>query len=334
MILSGATKAINDQDLRFLGGAEKTSTVDHTNNREVFQTRISIFDAEKEQKGFSTLDPEDEARWKRFLRPTLQDLEADFYYVTSHELICSNQDFQEKTKQTKFSFLVPPNSYHGMGAEEINACAAPRKDGYDVVYTFGQAVCDRLIAGILSTADLSVTGNEKLPLEEILAQAFLSIKRIGQMNSGKAINILDKKLFHLLDEAQLSRAKDLASLISRWTIAHEIGHVIRGHCDMPLSLKTPDVRKNNERDADNFAHNINNLSAFPEYSFLGGLANNLQMIALAGIHAAKDGNSHPSPLERLENLFKNTDSYKAFSARFNISKEAIFIITNRLTKKP
>ena len=56
---------------------------------------------------------------------------------------------------------------------------------------------------------------------------------------------------------------------------------------MAGSLKTPDVRRNNERDADHFAHNINNLSLSPEYSFLGGLMNNLQMVATSGRRATE-----------------------------------------------
>lgn len=150
------------------------------------------------------------------------------------------------------------------------------------------------------------------------------------MSSTNAVSILDKKLGHLLDDAQLARARDLSSLIGRWTIAHEIGHIIRGHVDMAGSLKTPDVRRNNERDADHFAHNINNLSAFPEYSFLGGLMNNLQMVATSGRRATDAANTHPAPMERLENLFRNTDSYEAFRARFGISKENVFSIAKRI----
>jgi hypothetical protein len=169
-----------------------------------------------------------------------------------------------------------------------------------------------------------------MPLEEVLVQIFISIKRIGEMSQTKALSILENKLGHLLDDAQLARARDLSSLISRWTIAHEVGHIIRGHVDMAGPLKTPDVRCNNERDADHFAHNINNLSANPETSFLGGLMNNLQTVAASGRHATVSCNTHPAPVERLENLFRNTDSYEAFRARFGLSKENIFNIAKRI----
>jgi len=169
-----------------------------------------------------------------------------------------------------------------------------------------------------------------MPLEEVLAQIFVAIARIGKMSTTKAVGILDKKLGHLLDDAQLARARDLACFLGRWTIAHEIGHIIRGHLDMAGSLKTPDVRRNNERDADHFAHNINNLSLSPEYSFLGGLMNNLQMVATSGRRATEAANTHPAPMERLENLFRNTDSYEAFRARFGISKENVFSIAKRI----
>ncbi|NCY20517.1 hypothetical protein EBX31_00990 [bacterium] len=277
-----------------------------------------------------TLYGEERTRWKTFLEPLAKDLEAEFHYVISHELVRSSPEFENLVKATRFIFLKPPESYHGLEANDINACATKKKDDYYVIYLSGQAVCDRLIGGILSAADLSLEGDAKMPLEEVLVQIFISIRRVGKMSTTKAVSILDKKLGHLLDDAQLARARDLASLIGRWTIAHEIGHIIRGHCDMASSLKTPDVLRNNERDADHFAHNINNLSAFPEYSFLGGLMNNLQMVATSGRHATLSGNTHPAPMERLENLLRNADSYEAFRARFNISKENIFTIAKRI----
>jgi hypothetical protein len=232
-------------------------------------------------------------------------------------------------KTTRFIFLKPPESYHDFKANEINACATKRKDSYYVIYLSGLAVCDRLIGGVLSAADLSLLGEAKMPLEEVLAQIFISIRRMGEMSATKALSILGNELVHLLDDAQLARARDLSSLISRWTIAHEVGHIIRGHCDMAGSLTTPDVCRNNERDADHFAHNINNLSANPEYSFLGGLINNLMMVATSGRYATISSNTHPAPMERLENLFRNTDSYEAFRARFGLSKENIFNIAKR-----
>lgn len=169
-----------------------------------------------------------------------------------------------------------------------------------------------------------------MPLEEILTQLFTAFSPNGRMTSNKAVSILDKKLFHLLDDAHLSRAKDLSALICRWTIAHEVGHIIRGHVDIPVSLRTPDVRRNNEREADHFAHNINNLSAFPEIAFLGGLVNNLLMIAGEGHRATQDSHTHPAPMERLENLFKNIESFQAFHTRFNISEESIFNVAKRI----
>ena len=277
-----------------------------------------------------SLPGDDKKRWKTYLEPSLKDLEAEFHYVISHELVLSCPDLQKLANATRLIFLKPTMSFGGLVPEEINAYATKGEGSYFVIYPSGMAICDRLIAGILSAADLSLTGEARMPLEEILTQLFTSISPNGRMTSNRAVSILDKKLFHLLDEAQLSRAKDLSALICRWTIAHEVGHIIRGHCDIPASLRTPDVRRNNERDADHFAHNINNLSAFPEIAFLGGLVNNLLMIAGEGHRATQDSHTHPAPMERLENLFKNIESFQAFHARFNMSKESIFNVAKRI----
>ena len=273
---------------------------------------------------------DEKRQWKTYLEPTLKDLETEFHYVTSHQLVLSSPDFQKRTNSTRLIFLKPKMTFGRIVPEEINAYATKDEKWNYVIYPSGMAICDRLVAGILSAADISLTGEARMPLEEILTQLFTTISTNGRMTSNKAISILDQKLFHLLDDAQLSRAKDLSGLICRWTIAHEIGHIIRGHCDIPASLRTPDVRRNNERDADHFAHNINNLSAFPEIAFLGGLVNNLMMIAGEGHRATIDSHTHPSPMERLENLLKNTESFQAFHARFSVSKESIFNVAKRI----
>ena len=273
---------------------------------------------------------DEKKRWKTYLEPTLRDLEAEFHYVISHELFRSSPDAQKLGNATRLIFLKSTMNFGDIVPEEINAYANKGKDSYFVIYPSGMAICDRLIAGVLSAADISLTGEARMPLEEILTQLFTAFSPSGRMTSNKAVSILDKKLFHLLDDAHLSRAKDLSALICRWTIAHEVGHIIRGHCDIPVSLRTPDVRRNNEREADHFAHNINNLSAFPEIAFLGGLVNNLMMIAGEGHRATEDSHNHPAPMERLENLFKNIESFQAFHTRFNISEESIFNVAKRI----
>jgi len=45
-------------------------------------------DAEKE---ISILEPEEENRWRKFLKPTSRELENEFHYVQNHDLT-KNED--------------------------------------------------------------------------------------------------------------------------------------------------------------------------------------------------------------------------------------------------
>ena len=301
------------------------------------KSSVLTLENEEEIERFSTLDQDEEVRWREFLRPTARELENEFYFIKNHALTKNEDKESERASRTKFVYLesmetLPTSS---MPPEAINAFARKEKNGYLVVLPLGQAVFDRLIGGILSAADLQceTTFKAKMSLDIVLREVLQAVKKRRRITVDIAMDLAANELIHLRDDVQLSAGKDIASWISRWTIAHEVGHVVRKHCDPHPGESNSDCRIGMEYEADKFANDISNLSAHREYTFMGGLVNTLAMIVGDPKNADKASPTHPAPLVRFEELLtKNTESAKTFSNRFNISLDELQKIAHGLMK--
>jgi len=267
--------------------------------------------------------------WAEYLQPAAEEMDANFFQIKTCDYITSNERHRTITEnEILFEYDLTNFSF--------NAAAFPKKNGkYKIKYFAGKAIADRVVAAAVSCADFSIFGEERLPIEESLTQAFLSIRRMNdapKVTLAGALEIVEGQLLPLSDEIRLGAAREISNKICRYVIAHEFAHILLGHVDLPLAQRRdPDIRKNNERQSDTFASNTVNSSLDREFAFLGGLITFLHFISLEPREAKKEGSSHPSPFERFELLLKNKNSLDSFCARFRTSENSLRNIAERLT---
>lgn len=298
----------------------KASFVSHSIDTNATKSRTSLRIPEE---GTST------TVWAEYLQPAPEEMDANFFQIKTCDYITSNERHRSITEnELLFEYDLTDFTF--------NAAAFPKKNGkYKIKYFVGKAIADRVVAAAVSSADFSIFGEDRLPLEESLTQAFLSIRRMNdapEVTLADALEIVEGHLLPLSDEIRLGAAREISNKICRYVIAHEIAHILLGHVDLPLAQRRdPDIRKNNERQSDTFASNTVNSSLDREFAFLGGLITFLHFISLEPREAKKEGSSHPSPFERFELLLKNKNSLDSFCARFRTSEKSLRNIAERLT---
>lgn len=97
-----------------------------------------------------------------------------------------------------------------------------------------------------------------------------------------------------------SKAESIASGMLSFILAHELGHQALGH--VYGAAENHGISRNQEREADSFASNVLETSAFGEYMFVGEL---FWQYALATQQNGKSGNgTHPEARERMQNLLR------------------------------
>ncbi len=126
----------------------------------------------------------------------------------------------------------------------------------------------------------------------------------------KELAKLDKKyqLFPA-DVEILNEIKILASVMSSFVIAHELGHIVYG--DIFKSNEGSVYSRNMERSADQFAADVLNGirdKDIRDFLFLGSALSFITDIALGHVDvniAVEDEHTHPATLERFRNLLRN-----------------------------
>lgn len=268
--------------------------------------------------------------WTKYLQPSTEEMSANFFQIKTCDYITNNERHRSIAEnEISFEYDLKNFSY--------NAEAWPKDQSgsYKIKYFVGKAIADRVVAAAVSCADFSIFGENRLPLEETLTQAFLSVRRMRDSNVtlSEALQIVEGHLLPLFDEIRLGAAREISNKVCRYVIAHEFAHILLGHVDLPMAQRRdPDIRKNNERQSDTFASNTINASLDREFAFLGGLLTFLHFICLGQSDARKEGTSHPAPFERFELLLKNKSSLDSFCARFRTSEKSLRNIAERLTR--
>lgn len=263
-------------------------------------------------------------QWHDYLSPSSEEMRATYRKALDNDFIAASSEYRPKAELIEFFF--DQDDY------TVNASAGvrdPRSGRYPVRYNGGHAIVDRLLAAGISAADLSVGGEIRFPLEEMLTQALDAVHDQPHFTTEVAFGIFESCLLPAAYEVRLGVARSISETISYFTVAHELGHILLGHLDHPPSQWTPDVNRNMERQADTFAANLVSHSAFREYFFMGALANNLQMVARSGAWAVRESPTHPAPMERFELLLRNTDALSEFEHRFGVTKDTLLRIASR-----
>jgi hypothetical protein len=270
------------------------------------------------------------AFWEDYLVPKPEEMNSNFFQIKTCDYITNNESHRAiSEKAILFEYDLENFSFNA------EAWPKDRAGRYKIKYFVGKAIADRVVAAAVSAADFSILGEDRLPLEETLTQAFLSIRKMSysEITISEALEVVEAQLLPLSDEIRLGAAREISNKICRYVIAHEFAHILLGHVDLPISQKKDsDIRKNNERQSDTFASNIINSSFDREFAFLGGLITFLHFICLEPKNARREGDSHPAPFERFELLLKNKNSLESFCARFRTSEMSLRNIAERLTR--
>ena len=292
-------------------------------NREANPTRVAAA-SNLALRLQTVLDEELGDQWNNSLSPSGEEMRATYSKALGNDFIAASSEYRPKSELIEFFF--DQDDY------TVNASAGvrdPRSGRYPVRYNGGHAIVDRLLAAGISAADLSVGGEIRFPLEEMLTQALDAVHDQPHFTTEVAFGIFESCLLPAAYEVRLGVARSISETISYFTVAHELGHILLGHLDHPPSQWTPDVNRNMERQADTFAANLVSHSAFREYFFMGALANNLQMVARSGAWAVRESPTHPAPMERFELLLRNTDALSEFEHRFGVTKDTLLRIASR-----
>lgn len=90
---------------------------------------------------------------------------------------------------------------------------------------------------------------QPLTLDDLESIAgLLGVKIIkADLNNCKGFTIYENHLHHIIIN------KNLSYQVARFTVAHELGHIILGHCRQPVNSVSPDIINVLEAEADIFA---------------------------------------------------------------------------------
>jgi hypothetical protein len=198
----------------------------------------------------------------------------------------------------------------------------------------GLHVANRLLAAGVSAADFSHDQTEiKFSLMEMLQQSLDTIRSsVGEesgLSPSSAFSVLEHFLPHVMAlEGDVHRAEEIAEKMDFCVLAHEVGHIVHRHGLMPTALKAPDVRRNNEREADARAYSILTPMLGQEYYFLGYLLSMLNFMARSKT-PDQESDSHPAISQRLKMLLDQRTASRGFENRFGIRLEDLQSLLER-----
>lgn len=243
-----------------------------------------------------------------YITPSYNELKQMFSTVENSEHVSRNELYSFFIQQVRL--------YHDPSADDINAFATPddvfRKE-IDPRYNDESTPAIVLMGGAGRFARIvgaAIAEKAFDDLDELLAR----IGKYGKINNDLALQLLSNELNIPLerfsDEAWLATAKEISRGLLLGIMAHEAGHVALGHV---LSWKSNNERtRNQEREADSFAHSVASGTADADNMFYG----NLFFHFAFAIHEGGNANSaasrtHPYSEERLFNLIRDNSSTAA-----------------------
>lgn len=236
-----------------------------------------------------------------YITPSYSELKQAFQMVLSSDHVSENLAYANATRDVRF--------YHDPSQDTINAFATVVDSWHREEPEFWPSIMVCGGAGRFARvigAALTELGDE-LDIDALLG----ALGSVGSLDNEQARLILAEALHvpmeRYSDPAWLSRAKGVSRGILMSILAHETGHIALGH--VWAWQKNTERNRNQEREADSFAHSIASGTADAEIMFFG---NFLFHYAYA-INEGRDENSamaqtHPYAEERLYNLIRDNKS--------------------------
>lgn len=236
-----------------------------------------------------------------YITPSYSELKQAYQMVLSSDHVSENLAYANATRDVRF--------YHDPSQDVINAFATVVDSWHREEPEFWPSIMVCGGAGRFARvigAALTELGDE-LDIDALLG----ALGSVGSLDNEQARLILAEALHvpmeRYSDPAWLSRAKGVSRGILMSILAHETGHIALGH--VWAWQKNTERNRNQEREADSFAHSIASGTADAEIMFFG---NFLFHYAYA-INEGRDENSamaqtHPYAEERLYNLIRDNKS--------------------------
>lgn len=236
-----------------------------------------------------------------YITPSYSELKQTFRMVETSEHVSENLDYESKMEGVRF--------YHDPSDNQINAYATV----FDNWYRPEPEICPCIMvcggagrfARVIGAA-MAEFGDD-LDVDALLG----ALGSAGSLDNEQALYLLSEVLHvpmeHYSDPAWLANAKGVSRGVLMAILAHETGHIALGH--VWAWQKNLERSRNQEREADSFAHSVASGTADAESMFLG---NFLFHYAFA-INEGRNGNpavarEHPYSEERLLNLVRDNKS--------------------------
>lgn len=256
--------------------------------------------------------------WFHYITPSYADVRQMLSMVLSSEHVAANELYEILTKDIRL-YLLPQD-------DTVNAFAAPvddyRKEPWPTMYVLGgYGRFSRVIGAVLAmeNRDPSPENNRIDKLIEQLAAVI--DEKDGKLSIVDADSILaacggSYDLYS--DDGFIADAKSASRGVLLSVIAHEVGHFALGH----VHGKSPTLERsrNQEREADSFAHSVASGGADAENMFWGNFFGDL-IFALAEDSGNHDlSRTHPYSKERLANLVRDN---RSIASKYGIDEEVL-----------
>jgi hypothetical protein len=281
---------------------------------------------------FKLMEDKISERWTAYLTPPKDkvSIRALFKDVVSNPIIAQVDGHREDAERIQLFPIwgdMTVNAYARWNTKEDPPIP-------EIGFYGGLHVANRLLAAGVSAADFSQNQNElKFPLLEMIQQSLdtirASVTRGTPLTPAYAYSVLEKFLPYVVDGEGCSyRAEEIAEKMDFCVLAHEVGHIVHRHGLMPTGIKAPDVRRNNEREADAKAYSILTPMLGQEYYFLGYLLSMLNFMARSKT-PDHESDSHPAISQRLKMLLDQRTASRGFENRFGIRLEDLQSLLKR-----
>jgi len=282
---------------------------------------------------FKPLDDRTSEKWIAYLSPPKESvrIRALFHKVISNPIITETAGHREDAERIQLNPI--------WGDMTINAYArwnmTEDPPTPEIGFYGGLHVANRLLAAGVSAADFSREQTEwKFPLLEMIQQSLdtirASVTQGTNLTPASAYAVLENFLPHVVDlDGDVHRAEEIAEKMDFCVLAHEVGHIVHRHGLLPPHLKTPDVKRNNEREADAKAYSILTPMLGQEYYFLGYVLSMLNFLARFPGKKGEESDSHPAISQRLRMLLEQRAASRDFERRFGIDLEDIHLLLAR-----
>ncbi len=236
----------------------------------------------------------------RYITPSYGEVKQAFGMVANSEHVEANLMYKNATDRIRL--------YHDPSDGAINAFAT-RFDRYrhKGTYEIWPTIVVQGGAGRFSRIIGAALADDK-ELDDLLA----ALGGAGTIDNALALRVLSNglniPLERFSDEAWLAKAKNISRGILLGILAHETGHIVLGHV-WSWGAESNERSRNQERQADSFAHSVASGTADADIMFFGNFVFDFAF----AINEGKNGDSeasrtHPYSEERLFNLLRDNRS--------------------------